>query len=402
MKKNEKKYTLCEIIFFTICIVLTTYAYAHLISPDPYALFRFRWVYSIPILWGIRIGIPILTVVIIVIYYKVKFKKVHLTNIILVCVSLLITCFVFFPVASYLYGKAVRIEEKLSLYHPFLQLKPPEVHNIPLKDNNTTRIFTLGGSTTEWKDKSTKTGWPSRVEKLLQGNINDNIEIFNFGRQWYSTLHTLINYEVNIRPHKPDVIIVMHAINDLLCNADFSYLSHGKFRDDYGHFYGAVNRIIARGNFIQKMFREINFWSNKPRQLVSQKEFPGIPVFQRNLNTLIDIAEVDGTKVVLMTQPYLYKEDMPEDEIKHCAMLKHESVGPEKRWSYLSAYWGMKAYNETIIRIAQKRNIPFINLEPQLPKDLEHFTDGVHYKNKTYDKIAEYVSAELVKLGVVQ
>ena len=51
----------------------------------------------------------------------------------------------------------------------------------------------------------------------------------------------------------------MHGINDLLCNADFSYLSRGEFREDYGHFLGAVTRIIAQGTFIQKMFRGIRY-----------------------------------------------------------------------------------------------------------------------------------------------
>ena len=72
---------------------------------------------------------------------------------------------------------------------------------------------------------------PTRVQaRLRDADTARPVEVSNLGRQWYTSHHSLINYASNLRPLRPDVVVVMHAINDVLHNADFSYFSRGPFR----------------------------------------------------------------------------------------------------------------------------------------------------------------------------
>src|SRR5690606_23388948 len=99
---------------------------------------------------------------------------------------------------------------------------------------------------------------------------------------------SLINYQLNLREVKPDVVVIMHAINDLLVNADFSYFSRGEFQPDYRHFYGPLSRLLEpdRGLFLSLLRRVRLGWYHKPRRIRSDNSFPGISSFQNNLSSL--------------------------------------------------------------------------------------------------------------------
>ncbi|MBN1103692.1 MAG: SGNH/GDSL hydrolase family protein [Deltaproteobacteria bacterium] len=394
-----KRYSTVEISILVILSIVLGFVYAGLFRADPYALKRFGSLYKIAILWGTRIGIPLLAIGAVWLYNGIRAGRVSPVNIGLAGASLLVTLLLLYPIASSFYS-AARIESKIREYHPFLQLNPPAFDRKGFLTDGFQVAF-LGGSTTEFED-SNGVGWPDRVQKLFFNRFDrKDVKVFNLGRQWYTTLHTLINYEVNIRDLKPDMIVVMHNINDLLQNADFSYFSHGTFREDYGHFYGPVDLLITGRNLFRVLWERIDFWWYKPRKIVNQTEFPGLVSFERNLNAIIDLAEKAGTRVVLMTQPYILKSEMTQQELEHLHMLNTEAVGKDKRWSTFTALKGMEAYNEMTRRVSESRTVPLIDLEKAVPKSLEYFSDEVHYKDRTFDLVAEYIAEKMMAMKLL-
>lgn len=293
-------------------------------------------------------------------------------------------------------------------FHPYLQLNPPETDTLNYQyGKRSVKIFCLGGSTTEFKD-SKKAGWTERLEKELREIYkSDSIFVFNFGKQWYTTLHSLINYETNLRHHKPDIVLYMHNINDLLQNAEFSYFSNGVLRQDYGHFIGPLSDIIktrSLGIFGRNWIRLKHFWyyDFPAKMTIELNSFPGIAPFTRNINTLIDLALLDSTKVILLTEPNILSESMDEQIRSKCKMVNFEAVGDNKKWGYLTAYIGMKQYNERIKEIAENRNVYCIDLEKHIPKSLAYFTDDVHYTDITFDIISKILAEEIVRLKIIQ
>lgn len=404
---TNKKYfknNFIDIILAILYLIIMTYIYIGFYFPDPFTINKFRTGFITLLLLGIRTVFPLIAFGLLFVYYAVRTKKIPFSNVIISFVSICVSLFLLYYLAVFAYTIRGSYKEIVQDYHPFLQLSPPRVTIGPNVDSNTIRILCVGGSTTEFKGKKKgMPGWPALVEKHLQSDTAyKNIKVYNLGRQWYTTLHTLINYETNLRHHKPEIIIVMHGINDLLVNADKSYFSHKEFQEDYSHFYGAVNRIITNQGLLKRFFEVLKIWYHKPREILEVYDFPGLVPFERNLNTLIDIAKVDSTLVILMTQPNLFKENMSNDEKEALHMVNVESYGPKHRWSFGTALRGMQAYNDMVRNIAKERDAFLIDLEKEVPKSFEYFWDDVHYCDKTFDIISEYIYQELIKQRILE
>ncbi len=362
-------------------------------------------------LWIPRIFIlPLYGLLLFVIFAK---DRKLAQNIGLLLGTLCICGLVIVPILYFL-KTSKRNKEIINNYHPYLQLNPHDPDTLNYLDGikyldgkRVVKILCLGGSTTEWGD-SKHIGWTERLEKLLRKDYkSDSIFVFNFGRQWYNTLHTLVNYETNLRHHKPDVIIVMHNVNDFIQNADFSYLSMGPFRQDYGHFIGPVADIIKTKNtgFLGRTrvkFGNMWYYNIPKRTVFEQDSFPGLESFTRNLNTLIDLASIDSTKIILMTQPNLYSENMDEEMYKVCVTVNYEGAGKDKMWGYRTGYSGMKQYNDRIREIAEKRNTYLIDLEKYVPKSLIYFTDEVHYTDTSFLLVSKSVAHEIVTQEIIK
>jgi hypothetical protein len=400
---GKKLYKGPEIVALLLFILLSAYVYVGFYSPDPYALRHVRTLYVVLILWGARFLIPLCVIGVLLLYRKVKKGLISRAHIGLVFGGVVLGLFLIYPFVNIFYEKSHRRAEGLRDYHPYFQVNPPlPSASFKSQGPDLWTVMCLGGSTTQFKDSKGR-DWPSRVEDILRDRYRgQRVEVLNMGMMWYTSLHSLMNYAVNLRPFKPRVIIVMHAINDLLQNADFSYFSHGPFREDYGHFFGPVNNLFNRPGLLRSVWDTIGyFWYYKPRQVIEQTDFPGLIPFRRNINGIIDLAEKDGATVVLMTQPTLLKDNVPAEEKAVLTMVNDEAIGTEKCWSVATAWRGMRAYNDAVRDIARERNVYLIDLERQIPKTLEYFSDEVHYKDKTFDIIGSTIAGELIRRDVL-
>lgn len=394
MKLSSYKYLKkIDIAIISLFTLLFLYIYTGFYYPDNYILSYG----SNPnkILWAIRILLPFLFLGIVILYINVRSRKIEKSSLIVLIISTLLTLYIFYTIADMLYQQW--FDNNRKEFHPYLQIKP--IDYSPSNNLNSVKVFFLGGSTTELTDKS-GVDWPSKVESILHEQYNmRNIEIHNLGRQWYTSLHTLINFETNLRKHHPSVIIIMQSVNDLLHNADFSYFSRGNFRNDYGHFYGPLNRIIDRRSLWRYISDIISgLWYSKPRRIITTDDFPGLEAYKRNINNIIEMAKHDSTEVVLLSEPHLFKKNMTNEEINSIGMLKIEAINDTMVWSIETALNGMIQYNDALKSIAKEKNLPFIDLEKEIPKTLTFFYDEVHYQDTTFSIIAPFIAKELYKI----
>lgn len=381
------------LIFNLLLAAITVAVYTGFYFTDPDA-----GMFHVLVKWAARIIIPLLVLGYVLIYKKVKKGTIPGMAIWGSLFVIVFTILAFFPVIFHIHEK--KSMGNLSQYHPYLQLRPAPLKVRP-KDKNgrqTLRIFCLGGSTTQFTDKK-GIGWPSRLEGILsKKHPHLDIQVYNAGRQWYSSQHTLINYVLNVRKFKPDIVIVMHAINDLLHNADFSALSIGDFKSDYSHFLGPTYRMIKRKTFWSSVFSIFKkVWFFKKKEIVDTDIFPGLDSFKYNLNALIKLAKNDNTQVILMSQPHLLKDQMTDQESKSLLMVNYEAVGETKRWNSRTALSGMNQYNLATKSVARSNNVHLIDLEKALPKTLEYFNDEVHYTDRSFDLLADFIADQVIQ-----
>ena len=126
--------------------------------------------------------------------------------------------------------------------HPFLQYTRPRT-KVPGSDGNyyygfkaltladvpkpkgVIRIACLGASTTE-------DGFPELVQEYLGRALpSEKIQVLNFGITWWSSVHSLVNYILNVVDFKPDYVVVEENCND------HQYRGFPGLRGDAAHAY---------------------------------------------------------------------------------------------------------------------------------------------------------------------
>lgn len=288
-------------------------------------------------------------------------------------------------------------------YNLFLQTRPnktiigvnkygfrsPEISQD--KKTDTIRIAFLGGSTTlAWMNKYENT-YPALLFTLLKDRFpHKNIEFINAGCDWYTTQHSIINYLFTIKDFKPDVIIVMHAVNDLIRSfVSDKYSDNIEYKPDYSHYYGHVTRLIKLNTDYlgYKLFSKF-LLLNKIRTRFFPKhdsdglvpitidEFKSLPSFDRNLKTFIDIAHADGAQLIFATEASLYQND--EKILPYLWMMSQLCAEHGKYPDCQSMQNGMLIFNNTIRKTAETYKIPLADIDRAVPKTLDFLKDDVH------------------------
>jgi GDSL-like Lipase/Acylhydrolase family len=332
-------------------------------------------------------------------YYRLRTGQTKLANVAILGVSLLLGAIVLYPIASEMYYQERFLHNNKELYHPYLQLTPPEFkYKVRADTTGLTpyRIFCLGGSTTEYPD-SLGRDWPTRVEASIQGVLPDRpIEMYNCGREWYTSLHQLINFQFNLRQYKPDMIVLLHGINDLWINCDFNSQCSGPFRTDYGHYDGPVARLVHRKTILEAVTQFVgSIWYFPTRQVLEVDSFPGLESYENYLRTCIELARNDGTQVVLMTQPHIFHEGMQKEKLPYLFMYEFNGHGKSVEWSLESAHRGIIQYNEKVREVAAEEGCFLVDLENLIPEEHDNFRDDVHYTTAGFDLMGERISKRL-------
>ncbi len=266
------------------------------------------------------------------------------------------------------------------------------------------KILTLGGSTTYGPRLKREQAYPAVLERLLKDRYPHNyFEVFNAGVPWHTSMHSLLRYVGIYSSWKPNMVIVMHAFNDIFQTSE-GKLTTGRYREDYGHFFGALGeRVNPKDQFMQMVTGTLkNNWFARTwySDLYPAESIPdtrqvdllrSLPSFQKNLSELVTRIRNDGAIVVLLTQPSLYQDKMSEKErqqLFYDFYYKDYAIVPPIK-SQLSA---METFNQSVREIAETHHALLVDLEHLFPKSSEFMYDDVHYTVKGAEKVAKEIA----------
>jgi hypothetical protein len=212
--------------------------------------------------------------------------------------------------------------------HPFLQFTGPRgpvpgiegdfflgFKNIKLSDiqksDDLMRVACLGGSTTA-------DGYPEFLEEYLCSQLpGKRVQVLNFGTYWWSSIHSTVNYILNVIDFKPDFVVLHDSCND------HHYRGFPGLRGDCSHAYRlflipqTAGETLYRFSLIYRIFRILLSWKFPARfrsyfemtdiGLHPGKTYDYIPaelyVIERNIETVCSLASSQGSKVCLTTMP---------------------------------------------------------------------------------------------------
>ncbi len=299
-------------------------------------------------------------------------------------------------------------------FDPFLQRASPvleDTHTLAAEEG-TFRILTLGGSTTLGSELAPSDKYPAVLESILNARTGRSVEVLNLGQNWYTTRHSISNYVTYGNMWEPDLIIVMHAINDISKSFSHPRWSIGPYNDRWTHHYAqgtdAAHARAFEASLLEPLRGRLSAWFSVLR--LRDEDFPlsfyqSIVPFRRHLENLTHYARADGAQVMLLTQSSIYRDSMDPTElgvlfrgITHIEEVGFMVTGVPSTGSLARA---MAAFNEVTKSVALEEGTLMVDLASGVPPTLEYHFDDVHHTAVGARRVAELIADEIISKGVL-
>lgn len=257
--------------------------------------------------------------------------------------------------------------------------------NIPTsveKPPGTFRIIAVGGSTTanEGSFELAGTDYSLALEKKLSEVFKGTaMEVLNSGGNGYSTAQSLINIEFRLIEYRPDMILLMHNIND--CSVNFF---DGGATSDYANKYLksyflspslqgtlSVSGFLTQSRFLAWL-KLPQILADKSGDLNPETDYkPGIRFFRRNIVSIDGICRENNIRLILLSQPYSME---PHPFVSKAAFL---------------------AYDQVIAEIAEEKGIDFIDMFSEFGHENKYFVDELHYSPAGIQRFSDILFVRL-------
>jgi len=266
------------------------------------------------------------------------------------------------------------------------------------KDPDEFRIITLGGSTTE--DVWTEDGlhWPLWLERQLQPAIA-GARVYNTGMSAYTSAHSLIRLEFDVLDYRPDLVVVMHNINDLAVNYYAAVQGQpvdGHYRAPYAtkRFTGDIDESDVVLSRLLHSLRS-RLWPPVGKAVPDGYRIDqGLAHFRRNLRNIQALASANDTAVVFLTMP-LCDDEAVYRQVELNGRRQFSAPLPE---SFERFKHDFAVYNQSIVEVAAQVGAPVVDMHGLLGGDKQWFSDFVHYSAAGSRRFGERLSAKLAPI----
>ena len=268
-------------------------------------------------------------------------------------------------------------------------------------------IIFLGASTTEctWVDEENR--FPYLVGRHLEKETGLKVNSYNASKAGNNTLHSIDILYNKLIPFKPNIVVMMHNVNDLnTLLYEGTYWNQNPFRSPISeekpsvvknlkeirdilipYSYAGLKEIIRslRGNQEVDEFQKVRRKNHQPVD-----KFRLADEFRLNLETFIQICKVRGITPVLMTQQNRITPN-PDPVILRQLILFGESRGMTYG-EYKELY---DLFNQTIRETGARHGTLVIDLARKIPPGKNFLFDAIHLTDQGSKMAAAIIQAEL-------
>jgi len=284
-------------------------------------------------------------------------------------------------------------------------IMPSKVHDAP----DLTLAF-LGGSTTECVYVDEENRFPYLAGRLLEQKTGLQVNSYNAAKSGNNSLHSLNTLLNKIVPLHPQLVVMMHNINDLsillyektywnqhpsrspILERKLSFQTVMKNLEDTAHMI----RDLTFPNLSAAWRRLFHFHFGVPAdefkeirgQKVSIDQSRLVPQFSLNLQTFVNLCRTRGITPVLMTQPSRLTES-PDALIAQ--LMK--TMEKEQGITYKQFKEAFDLFNDTIRELGARNRVLVIDLAQQIPATRENLCDVAHF-NDTGSRLVAHTIAD--------
>jgi lysophospholipase L1-like esterase len=265
-----------------------------------------------------------------------------------------------------------------------LGMRGPSIAD-PVSADALTVVF-LGGSTTENYAFDRRDTFPELIGAEVEADLGRPLRIFNAGASAATTSVSLGRLQHQALDLEPALIVVMHAVNDLVGGF------HPGFRRDGRHLpRPALAGRMPRSYLVDWLRRRRARQVDHPSRRVAfdaWDDFAALAVFERNLRSMAAVAEAAGVPVLFLTQATMYREDpQPGDEerlLMAARWFDELTIHPDVP----SLARGMRAFNAVTLRVAAETGAHAFDLASSLPQSTELIYDDCHFTREGNRRVA--------------
>ena len=313
----------------------------------------------------------------------------------------------------------------------------------PFPEDDRFKILAVGGSTTICSFLDQEETWTHLVQEKLS-TAGRKAWVGNVGRNGHNSRHHMLHVERLLDQHADlDLVIILVGVNDMsmrlkrdvnyrrLEDEDPAYrdrliyqtFSVFPLRDANNAFYFKNTEIYR---LLRQVRRKIRYRKGNTQledaiglAYQRRREFradastilntlpdlsEALGEYQANLKRIIDLAQERDVQVVFLTQPYMWRKNLP-DSLSRLLWLggigdfQIESGKPY--YSVEALAEAMQTYNQTLLNVCRDRGVSCLDLEPLIAKDTTSFSDGVHFNEQGARTVADAVAGFLLEKGLV-
>lgn len=281
---------------------------------------------------------------------------------------------------------------------------PSRTHDKP----DMTIIF-FGGSTTACEYVDGDKRFAYLTGRILESKTGKKINSLNAGVSGNTSLDSINSYTNKFIPYRADVVVLMHAWNDLV-----GMLFEGTLWND-NPTRGNLRTIVteseqfSRGRNVLRALKNVyapNLWDHLVRPLYETPvtdEFARTrgrklvydigklkADFARNLRHFVAITRIHGSHPVLMTQQNRLK-DTPDPKIRDS--FSKLSIQSEMTYQELKVVYD--GINQTIRDVARETGAELVDLDRVIPKEREYIYDIMHFNERGSELAAQEITRVL-------
>ena len=255
---------------------------------------------------------------------------------------------------------------------------------------------------------------------IIEKKTNKLINTYNSGASGNNTIHSIDIFLNKIISMKPDMIVMMHAINDYATLAyDHTYWPIGTPRSEvitindyfpkrpketlWWHFKGMFHvlypniyyRLHEMKDKIVNPPQPVEHWDEwaDSRHKIKDRDFDFMQKeFRWALELFVTASKTHEILPVLMTQPSRFKDNPDEFILNYMDPMLSNGITYE---TFKKEY---DTFNEIIREVAKANEILLIDLAKLVPQEKEYMYDVLHYNDTGSIFAANIISEHLTNL----
>jgi len=276
------------------------------------------------------------------------------------------------------------------------------------------RILVTGGSTSECLYLDNKETWPYLVMENLEKTKNGKKVItMNIAKSGHGIINNILALKYLPENYDPDMIVLMTGANDVLYKLSrkdaWKPFNESEYDNTESYTFSLSPGYTYRSSISYKLYKSI-FNEQKPQDAIGQTlidnrlkrqnatiwitKKPNLNAalddYEKSLKRVIELANEKNATLILTTQPYMWKVNMTKEENESLWMTYDFG---DNYYPIETMIYSIQEFNKRLLEVCKEnKDVHCLDLEKDIPKDLNYFYDDMHFNERGARLVAEELS----------